>query len=146
MGQTSQSLWFGAVFFLGAIECAAGEIRLDSGATLTVSDAQYSRTLPHAFHDQATSSLPHVFPQHVLLASRRSGVLGDVIYALVCFKETRSSERVVIQAVAVRGDRAWNLEAIAPLRYGDTLVQVLEQMQRLPADPGVPLTPASGRR
>jgi hypothetical protein len=146
MAQTSQSLWLGAVFFLGAMECAAGEIKLDSGATLTVSDTQYNRTLPHVFHDQATSSLPHVFPRHVLLASRRSGVLGDVVYALVCFKETPSSERVVIQAVAVRGDRAWNLEAIAPLRYGDTLVQVLEQIQMLPADPGVPWTPASGRR
>jgi len=146
MAHTSQWLWLGAVFFLGVIECAASEIKLDSGATLTVSDTQYSRTLPHVFYDQATSSLPHLFPQHVLLASRRFGVLGEVVYALVCFKEAPSSERVVIQAVAVRGDRAWNLEAIAPSTYGDTLVQVLEQMGKLPSNHGVQRTPASGRR
>ena len=65
------------------------------GVTRTVSRAEYSRILPHAFHDQALSSLPHLFPKHVLLASRQSGVLGEVAYALVSFKEIPSSEQVV---------------------------------------------------
>ena len=132
--RASQSLLLGAVFVLGAIACAASDIKLESGSTLTVSNTEYSRILPHAFYDQAISSLPHLFPKHVLLASRRSGVLGEVVYAMVCFKETQASERVVIQAVAVHRDRAWNLEVIAPSSYGDTLVLVLEQIEKLPSN------------
>jgi len=131
MARVSQSLFLGAVLLLGAIACAASEIRLESGSTLTVSRAEYSRILPHAFYDQALSSLPHLFPKHVMLASRRSGSLGKVVYALVCFKETQASDQVVIQGVAVHGDRAWNLEASAPASYGDTLLQVLEQIAKL---------------
>jgi hypothetical protein len=136
----------GAVFLLEAIAGGASDIKLESGSTLVVTDTQYSRTLPHLFHDQAASSLPHLFPNHVLLASRRSGVIGEVTYALVCFKETQSTERVVIQAVAVHKDRAWSLEAIASSSYGDTLVQVLEQIGKLPSTYGVQGTPTSGGR
>ena len=57
MAHISRSPWLGAVFCLGVLECAAGEIKLDSGATLTVSDTQYSRTLPHVFYDRAGDSV-----------------------------------------------------------------------------------------
>lgn len=132
--------------FLCALAWGAGDIRLESGSTLTVADVQHSRILPHAFHDQALSSLPRLFPGHVLLASRRSGVLGEVAYALVCYKESPASERVVIQVNAVHRDRAWSLDAIAPASYGDTLVQVLEQVGKLPSTPDTPRTPEGGRR
>ncbi len=56
----------------------ADEIKLETGATLTITEIQHSRVLPHAFYDQALSSLPHVYPEHTLLASRRVGNLGDV--------------------------------------------------------------------
>lgn len=145
--RASQSLIFGAMLVFGALACAASEIKLESGSTLTVSKTEYSRILPHAFYDQALSSLPHLFPKHVLLASRRSGALGEVVYALVCFKETQSSDQVVIQGVAVHRNQAWNLEAIASSSsYGDTVMQVLEQIGKLPSNPGVQRTPASGRR
>ncbi len=90
--------------------------------------------------------MPHLFPKHVLLAGRRSGVLGEVVYALLCYRETPSSEQVIIQAVAVFKDRAWTLNAISPLAYGDTLLQVLEHIGKLPSNPGVQPPPASGRR
>jgi hypothetical protein len=131
----SQALLLGAILLLGAATSAASEIKLDSGTVLTIRSTAPSRLLPHAFYDQALASLPHVFPQHVLLAARRSGHLGEVVYALVCFRETPSSDRVLIQAVALHGDRAWTLDAIAPPSYGDTLVQVLEQIARLPSHP-----------
>jgi hypothetical protein len=128
---TARGLWLGAVLLWGVTAWAA-QVTLESGSTLTIIDAPYSRALPHAFHDQARASLARLFPQHVLLASRRFVTLGDVAYALVCFRETPSSERVVIQAAAVRGIRAWNLETSAPATtYGDTLVQVLEQIGKL---------------
>jgi hypothetical protein len=146
MARALELLFLGVVFLLGAIACAASDIRLESGSTLSVSSTAYSRVLPHAFHDQAIASLPQIFPKHVLLASRRSGVFGEVFYALVCFKETQASEPVIIQAVAVHRDQAWTLDAIAPPSFGDTLMQVLEQIGKLPANPGVQQTPASGRR
>jgi uncharacterized protein len=127
------SLLVGASFLTSAISCAASGIELESGSTLTISHAEFSRFLPHAFYDQAIASLPHVYPKHVLLASRRTGELGEVRYALVCFKESPESERVTIQAVAVHGRQAWRFETYAPLSYEDTLVEVLEQISKLPA-------------
>lgn len=127
----------GALWLFAAIACAASEIELKSGSTLTIRDTEYSRALPHVFHDQGMSSLPRLFPEHVLLASRRFGVLGEASYALLCFKENPSSERVIIQAVAVYRDRAWTLEAVASSSYGDTLVQVLEAIAQLPSKAGM---------
>ena len=127
-----RSLLVGASFLMGAIACAASGVELESGNTLTISHAEFSRFLPHAFYDQAMSSLPHVYPKHVVLVSRRTGELGEVRYALVCFKESPASERVAIQAVAVHGRQAWRLETSAPLAYEATLVEVLEQISKLP--------------
>lgn len=135
----------GASLFAASFACAASDITLSSGGTLTISSTVYSRALPHAFFDQAMSSLPLLYPRHQLLASRRTGVFGEIIYALVCYKETPSSEHAVLQAVAVFKDRAWNLNAISPLSYGDTLVEVLEHIGKLPSNPGVQGSPASQR-
>lgn len=133
----SQSLFIGAMLFLGSLVCTANEIKLESGSTLTLSDTEYSRFLPHVFYDQALSSLPHLFPDHDFLAGRRSGTLGEVAYALVCFKETRSSEQVRIQGTAVHRKQAWYFETVtASASYGETLMQVLEQIEKLSSDPG----------
>jgi hypothetical protein len=142
----SQLLLINALLLLGSVGGTAGEIKLQNGSTLSVTPAEYSRILPHAFYDQALASLKSLFPKHVLLAARRAGVIGEVQYALVCFKETPSSERVVIEASAVHRDHAWNLEAIAPPAFGDTLVQVLEQIALLPSTRSAQRKPASGRR
>ena len=146
MRDALQSLLVGTALLVGSCACAATDISLTSGGTLTITNTAYSRALPHAFYDQAMSSLPHLYPRHELLASRRAGALGEVIYALVCYKETPSSEHAVIQAVAVFKDRAWSLHAISPTAYGDTLMEVLEYIGKLPSYPGVHRTPASGRR
>jgi hypothetical protein len=134
MTRVLHSLLIGAPLLLGAVACAASEIQLESGATLDVTDTEYSRILPHAFYDQAIESLPHLFPSHVLLAGRRTGVLREVVYALIFYQETPSSKRVVIQAVAVHKNRAWSLNAILPTLYRDTLMQVIEQIGKLPTN------------
>lgn len=129
--KTSQCLILWAMLVFSAMVCAGSEITLESGSTLTISETEYNRYLPHAFYDQAVSSLARLFPEHVLLATRRTGKLGRISYSLVCFKETRSGSRVVIQGVAVLEDRAWTFDATAPSEYGDTLLQVLEQIAKL---------------
>jgi hypothetical protein len=147
MARTSQSLLFGAMFVFVALANAASEIKLGNGSTLTVSNTEYSRILPHAFYDQAISSLPQLFPTHVLLASQRSEVLGEVVYALVCFKETPTSDQVVVQGVAVHGERAWNFRAISPTSsYSLGIMQVLEQIEKLPSNSGVQRPSENGRR
>jgi hypothetical protein len=79
----------------------ADEITLDTGATLTITATRYNRRLPHSFYDQAMASLPRLYPEHDLLAGRRFGRLGGVVYSLVCYSESPSGEKVVIEASAV---------------------------------------------
>ena len=136
------ALWLQAEFSV----CSAEEISLEGGSTLRVTEIAFHRFLPHSFYDQAMSSLPKLFPAHELLASRRTGAIGEVIYALVCYKETQSSPQVVSQAIAVHGNRAWDIDTTAAPSYGDTLVQVIEQIGALPSNYGVQRPPASGRR
>jgi len=146
MAQTLRSILVAVSLLAASITEAASDIPLESGSILRISDAEVSRVLPHAFYDQAMASLPQLYPKHVLLAARRSGRLGDVRYALVCYKETPASERVIIQAMAVHEGQAWSLEAIASVLYENTLIEVLEQIARLPSTAGAPRTPESGRR
>jgi len=119
---------------LGA-PAAAKDLVLEGGGTLTVRPTPFSRILPHAFHDQAMESLPLVFPEHVLHASRRSGQVGEVLYALVCFQETKASARVTIQAVAVHGESAWRVDGSAPGSCSDAVLRALEEVAKLRAVP-----------
>jgi hypothetical protein len=124
------------VCLAATLACHAGEIRLDNGTILTVTEIEAHRFLPHAFYDQAVASLARLYPDHVMLAQERTGRIGEVNYALVCYRIDRLSEHAVIQALAVREKRAWRLEADTPLPHGDGLEQVLEQIGRLPAGSG----------
>jgi len=144
------------VFSIGSHPGAAhaGEITLENGAKLKVVHIQYSRVLPHSFYDQALASLPHLFPEHLILAARRSGKLGDAVYALVCYRETPTSQNVTIQAVVSHGVRAWRLETTSADSYSDMLIQVLEQIAKLPSNGAAqrsrrksssPLSPSGGR-
>jgi len=108
-------------------------IGLDGGGTLVVREVEPHRGLPHAFYDQALASLPRLHPEHVLLAARRRGTVAGVAYALVCYREAPDAERVVIQASAVHGDRAWSLDAVVPPPYGSALLQVVEEIAKLPS-------------
>lgn len=108
-------------------------LELDGGGTLVVREVEPHRGLPHTFYDQALASLPRLYPEHVLLAARRRGSVGGVAYALVCYREAPDAERVVIQASAVHKDRAWSLDAVVPPPYGSALLQVVEEIAKLPS-------------
>lgn len=115
----------------------AGDISLDNGGTLHIEQARYNRALPQSFYDQARASLPRLYPDHELLAGRRSGRIGNVVYSLICYRESPGSNTVSIQAVAVQDQQAWNLYAVAePSSYAGYLVRTLEQISRLPAAAG----------
>ena len=126
-------LLFGLLLFLSAA-VQAGEIRLDDGGTLTVTETSYNRYLPHSFYDQAMASLPRLYPDYELLAGRRFGRVGAVTYSLVCYRESPSSDKVVIQAVAVHDERAWNIETLTDkTSYPGALLRVLERINGLPS-------------
>ncbi|NJD24061.1 MAG: hypothetical protein FIB06_01500 [Betaproteobacteria bacterium] len=147
MARTLASFMLLAALAFPSLAGAAGEIELASGGNLTITDTGYNPALPQAFHDQALASLPHLFPSHVLLASRRSGTLGEVEYALVCYMEIPASEQAILQGVAVHANRAWHVRAVAPTSaFGATLILVLEQIESLSSRPDAQRMPASARR
>ena len=137
-------LLIGLALLLYPLESAAEEVVLDNGDTLNVEDTPYNRRLPYAFYDQAMASLAQLFPRQVLLAARRSGAIGDVRFSLVCYRESPSSDDAIIQAIAVRQDRAWNIALRPSSRYGDALVQVLEYIGRLSSGADGKPGPAAG--
>lgn len=126
-------LVFSLLLVLSAAAPAGENFTLDNGDTLTVTEIRSNRTLPHSFYDQAMASLPQLYPHHRLLAGRRAGEVGDVAYSLICYRESPSNAKVVIQAVAVHGKRAWNIEAVTDTTlYPGALLQVIERISKLP--------------
>ena len=82
----------------------------------------HSRNLPHAYYDQAMNSLPELYPQHELTASRRLSRLGTVTYSLVVYKKKPSAHLVQIEGAAERYPNAWRFRAACP---EDSLVEGL---------------------
>ena len=108
-------------------------ITLDGGITLNVSKFISNRSLPHAFYDQALSSLPALYPDYVIYAKRRLGKLGRMSYSLICYKQTRKSTQVTISGTAVSGDDAWSFETSVPEKtFGTALLTVMEAVTRFP--------------
>jgi hypothetical protein len=127
-------LLFCLLLFLSAAAQADTEIQLNDGSALTITETRYNRMLPHSFYDQAMASLPQLYPEHELLAGRRSGRVGGVIYSLICYRKSPSSDRVIIQAVAVHNRQAWNIETLTnTTSYPGVLLQVLERINGLPS-------------
>lgn len=74
----------------------------------------HSRYLPHSFYDQAVSSLPELYPDLEILASRRLSRLGDVAYSLIAYKKNPSDSTVRIEGVAEHYPDAWRFSATCP--------------------------------
>lgn len=109
-------------------------ITLDGGITLNVSKFISNRWLPHSFYDQAMSSLPALYPDYVIYAKRRQGRLGQIIYSLICYKETSKSAQVTISGTAVSGHSAWSFQTSVPEKtFGTALLTVMEAVTRFPA-------------
>jgi hypothetical protein len=114
----------------------AGElsrITLDGGITLNVSKFISNRWLPHSFYDQAMTSLPALYPDYVIYAKRRQGRMGQIMYSLICYKETRKSTQVIISGTAVSGTDAWSFQTSVPEKsFGTALLTVMEAVTKLP--------------
>lgn len=128
------------------------QVTLQEGIVLKVKRHGSNRALPHAFYDQATASIPALYPEHVFLAKRRRGRLGEIEYSIICYKETGKLSEVVITGVAVATDSAWSFETHVPeASFGDRLLVVLEAVEELPSNqsfqpPAKSLSPGSGGR
>ena len=87
------AIWFGTY---GVVFGAERAVRLDSGAVATISDLEVHRWLPHSHFDQAMDSLRALHPDLQLLVTRRVGNLGNILYSLVCYRESRTSPDVIV--------------------------------------------------
>jgi len=136
-----------SLLFLGAQPAIASDdnqtITADEGVVITVKKLGSARYLPHAFYDQAVSSIPKLYPEHEYLARRRNGRFGKVLYSVVCYKQSRHTHKVSISGTAVLADDAWSFETHVPeSSFGDKLLIVLEAIEKLPSNEA--LRPTNG--
>ncbi|TAJ80348.1 hypothetical protein EPO44_18630 [bacterium] len=126
------AIWFGTY---GVVFGAERAVRLDSGAVATISDLEAHRWLPHSYFDQAIDSLHALHPDLQLLAVRRVGQLGNILYSLVCYKESRGSREVVVTGAAVTKAQAWRFDVRHETNaHVELLLEVLEAVAKLPSN------------
>lgn len=125
-------------FNVGATETEVKTIRLENGEALVIKKIQPSRILPHAFHDQALSSITGIYPDSQILAKRRVGYLNKnpaVLYSMVCYKESSKQEGVIISGVVTYENQAWSFDStVEESAFPDTLILILETLNKLPFD------------
>ena len=111
------------------------EITAEEGVLIKVKKHRSNRSLPHAFYDQAISSIPKLYPEHEYFAKRRYGRLGEVEYSIVCYKESKNLSKVLISGTAVKDIDAWYFEVyVSDNLFGDKLLIVLEAVEQLPSN------------
>lgn len=126
------------IILLFSISASAtdNEIRLENNSKLIIKQIQPSRILPHAYHDQAISSIPGVYPNSEIITTRRLGYLGRekaLLYSLVCYKEFKDIHIITISGVLVHKNQAWSFDIKAnESEFIDTLMLVYEQLSKLP--------------
>lgn len=125
-------------FNSGATTMNAKTVRLENGEILLIRNIQPSRILPHAFHDQALSSIPAMYPDSRILAKRRVGYLSKkpaILYSMVCYKESSDHERVSISGVITYENHAWSFDSkVAETAFHKTLMLIFESLNQLPFD------------
>lgn len=111
------------------------KVTVEEGVVLSVKAFRNNRSLPHAFYDQAVSSIPKLYPEHVYYAKRRYGHLGKMQYSIICYKETNLTSMVQITGTAVLKSNAWSFETYVPeSSFGDKLLIVLEAVENFPSN------------
>lgn len=121
-----------------ASDVRAKKVPLDNGVGLQIKQIQFSRILPHAYHDQAIASIPGVYPDSHIIAKRRLGYLGKnvtAVYSIVCYKKSKDLKEVTISGVVTSKNKAWSFDALADEAASvDTLILVMEIIARVPFD------------
>ena len=111
------------------------KVTLEKGIVLSVKKKDSNRSLPHAYYDQAISSIQNIYPKHELLAKRRFGKIGKIQYSIICYKENMKSGIVDVSGNAVYKNKAWYFETHIPsASFGEDLLIVLEAVESLPSN------------
>lgn len=115
---------------------ADGEIEriaLGNGTELTVQTTPYHRGLPHSYYDQAMESIKHLYPENDVLLGRRFGSLGEAVYSLVCYKQSKTSSNVMVTGMLVLDKMTWHFGGeVSAENFTDSLVLILEAISKLP--------------
>jgi len=102
---------------------------------IKVEEVTPSRILPHAFFDQAISSIQVVYPESEILDGVRFRQLGSIAYAYVAYRTDRNAARVRLEMMATHDRRAWHLAAEPVLAALDAQCEAfLREIQRLSDD------------
>lgn len=124
------------VSFAGASDNSSNKVLLENNFELHVKEILPSRILPHAFYDQAMTSIPGVYPNSQIIAKRRVGYLGkntSSLYSMVCYKESKDIGEVTISGVITNKNKAWSFNVkVVESSFADTLLLVLEIIAELP--------------
>jgi hypothetical protein len=127
-------IFFG--FSAGAAETDVKRLRLENGFDLHIKEILPSRIFPHAYYDQAMASIPGVYPDSQVIATRRVGYLRGntpLLYSMVCYKQSKHEEEITISGVVVHKDQAWSFDTkVVQSSFADTLILVLEAIAELP--------------
>ena len=90
------------------------------------------RGVPHFFVDQGLETIPHLYPNHVLLAKRRFSELGEVVFSLLVYKEDAPKPEIKIEGMASHRSQAWYFSALCSAEnLTDGLVTTLEEIGKL---------------
>lgn len=137
-------LFFGTQFVVASDD--VHKITAEEGIVLSVKKFKSNRSLPHAFYDQAVSSIPKLYPEHIYFAKRRYGHLGKMQYSIICYKETEKTSKVLIMGTAILRNDAWSFETyVQESTFGDKLLIVLEAVEKLPSNKALqPITERGG--
>ena len=99
--------------------------------------AQNKHLSPHTYYDQAMASIETLYPDHVILVSRRDSRIAGVNYALIAYRERGDAAAVRINGAANLDSKAWVFDLACPAnRAMDGLLTLLEQiadLKNLPA-------------
>ena len=122
----------------GALEMKTKTVSLENGVELHIKQIQFSRILPHAYYDQAISSIPGVYPKSQIIAKRRLGYLTknpSAVYSMVCYKKSKDQKEVTISGVVTSKNKAWSFDAgVYEIAFADTLIRVMEIIAEVPFD------------
>ena len=120
----------------GALEMKIKTVSLENGVELHIKQIQFSRILPHAYYDQAISSIPGVYPKSQIIAKRRLGYLTknpSAVYSMVCYKKSKDQKEVTISGVVTSKNKAWSFDAgVDEIAFADTLIRVMEIIADVP--------------
>ncbi len=135
-----KTLFFVIIIIIVSPSGAAGmnvkTVPLENGVALHIKEIAFSRILPHAYYDQAISSIPGVYPDSQIIAKRRLGYLTKnpaAVYSMVCYKKSKDQTEVTVSGVVTSKNKAWSFDAeVDESAFADTLMLVMEMIADVP--------------